>query len=88
MVTLNRVVALSMVHGAHAGLRELARAEADLALAGHYRVDAVRAHLLEISGDREGARANFRRAARGTLSIPERHYLESRAAHLARRPLA
>ena len=86
MVTLNRVVALAMVHGPQAGLQELAQAEADPALAGHYRVDAVRAHLLEISGDREGAGANYRRAARGTLSIPEQRYLESRAAHLTRLP--
>ena len=86
MVTLSRVVALAMVDGPQAGLQELARAEADPALAGHYRVDAVRAHLLEISGDREGARANFRRAARGTLSIPEQRYLESRAALLTPQP--
>jgi len=88
MVTLNRVVALAMVHGPQAGLQELAQAEANPALAGHYRVDAVRAHLLEISGDREGAGANYRRAARGTLSIPEQRYLESRAAHLTRPPRA
>jgi RNA polymerase sigma factor (sigma-70 family) len=84
MVTLSRVVALAMVDGPQAGLEELARADANPALAGHYRVDAVRAHLLEISGDREGARANYRRAARRTLSIPEQRYLESRAVHLTR----
>jgi len=88
MVTLNRVVALAMVHGPRAGLQELAKVEADPALARHYRVDAVRAHLLEISGDGEGARANYRRAARRTLSIPERRYLESRAARLTRPPRA
>ena len=52
------------------------------ALAGHHRVDAVRAHLLEMAGDVEAARADYRRAARRTLSIPEQRYLESRAARL------
>lgn len=82
MVTLNRIVALAMVRGPRAGLEELARAEADAALARHYRVDAVRAHLLEIAGEGGAARDSYRRAARRTLSIPERRYLESRAARL------
>ncbi len=83
MVTLNRIVAVAMVHGPAAGLNQLAAAEGDAALAGHHRVDAVRAHLLEMAGDREAARAGYRRAARRTLSIPEQRYLESRAARLA-----
>jgi predicted RNA polymerase sigma factor len=83
MVTLNRIVALAMVEGPHAGLQELAAAEVEPALAGHYRVDAVRAHLLEMAGDREEARAHYGIAARRTLSIPEQRYLESRAAQLA-----
>lgn len=80
MVTLNRVVALAMVDGPEAGLEALAAAETDPALAGHYRVDAVRAHLLEFSGEREAARHHYRRAARRTTSIPEQRYLKSRAA--------
>jgi predicted RNA polymerase sigma factor len=79
MVTLNRIVALAMVRGPRAGLEALTTSEADAALAGHHRVDAVRAHLLEEAGDREGAVAAYRRAARRTLSIPERRYLEARA---------
>jgi RNA polymerase sigma factor (sigma-70 family) len=82
MVTLNRIVAIAMVHGPHAGLQQLAEAEADPALAGHHRVDAVRAHLLDIAGDQEAARVQYRLAARRTLSVPERRYLESRAARL------
>ena len=58
-------------------------AQADLALAGHHRADAVRAHLLDMAGDREAARASYRLAARRTLSIPEQRYLGSRAARLA-----
>jgi len=82
MVTLNRVVALAMVHGPEAGLRELAESAAKAGLAGHHRVDAVRAHLLELAGDHEAARASYELAARGTLSVPEQRYLESRAARL------
>jgi predicted RNA polymerase sigma factor len=79
MVTLNRIVALAMVRGPQAGLAELGRAEGDPALAGHHRVDAVRAHLLEQIGNTDAAAEAYRRAARRTLSIPERRYLEERA---------
>jgi RNA polymerase sigma factor (sigma-70 family) len=80
MVTLGRVVAVAMVHGPRTGLRHLAGAEADPALAGHHRLDAVRAHLLDLAGEGEAARACYERAARRTLSLPERRYLESRGA--------
>ena len=79
MVTLNRIVAVAMVHGPDAGLEQLTAAEAHPALARHHRVAAVRAHLLELAGDKEAARAAYRLAARLTLSLPEQRYLESRA---------
>ena len=82
MVTLNRIVAVAMVHGPHAALEQLAAAETDAALAGHYRVDAVRAHLLDLAGDNDAARGYYRLAARRTLSVPEQRYLESKAAKL------
>lgn len=82
-MTLNRVVALAMVHGSLAGLLELAAAEVEPGLAGHHRVHAVRAHLLELAGDQEEARAQYQLAARRTLSIPEQQYLISRAARLS-----
>jgi RNA polymerase sigma factor (sigma-70 family) len=82
MVTLSRIVAVAMVHGPRAGLAQLDKAETDPPLAGHHRVDAVRAHLLDIAGDHQAARAHYRLAARRTLSIPEQRYLESRAAQL------
>jgi predicted RNA polymerase sigma factor len=78
MAELNRIVAVAMVHGPHAGLRRLDEAAA--ALDGHFRVDVVRAHLLDLAGDHEAARAHYRSAARRTLSLPEQRYLESRAA--------
>ena len=78
MVTLNRIVALAEVDGPPAGLRALDDAGLD-----HYRVAAVRAHLLERSGALDEARAEYRTAARLTLSLPERRYLEARVARLA-----
>ena len=80
MVTLNRIVAIAMVHGPDVALRALKRAAEEPGLAGHHRVDAVRAHLFDLAGHREAAREAFGVAARRTLSIPERRYLEARAA--------
>ncbi len=80
VVTLNRIVAVAMVDGPDAALARLDTAAADPALAGYHRVPAVRAHLLEQTGDRPGARAQYRRAAELTLSVPEREYLLDRAA--------
>ncbi|WP_328645276.1 RNA polymerase sigma factor [Amycolatopsis sp. NBC_00348] len=79
MVTLNRVVAFAQVHGPEAGLAELAGAD----LEAHHRVDAVRAHLLELAGDVVGAREAYLTASRRTLSLPEQAYLQSRASRLA-----
>jgi predicted RNA polymerase sigma factor len=83
MVTLNRIVAVAMVDGPLVALAELEAAATDPALAGHYRTAAVRAHLLEMTGDLDGAREQYRLAARNTLSLPEQRYLGSRAARLA-----
>jgi RNA polymerase sigma factor (sigma-70 family) len=80
MVTLNRIVALAEVEGPAAALAQLADAEKELE--GHHRVAAVRAHLLEKSGERSAARDEYRRAARLTLSVPEQRYLEARAGRL------
>jgi RNA polymerase sigma factor (sigma-70 family) len=78
VVTLNEIVAIAMVDGPQEALVRLAAAEP--ALAGYHRVHAVRAHLLEQAGDRDGAGACYRRAAELTLSVPERQYLLARAA--------
>jgi RNA polymerase sigma factor (sigma-70 family) len=83
MVTLNRAVAVAMVHGPHAGLAMLERLDTADQLAGHHRLTAVRAHLLEMAGDRATARANYQRAAQQTTSLPEWRYLEMCAARLA-----
>jgi RNA polymerase sigma factor (sigma-70 family) len=79
MVTLNRAIATAMVHGPRAGLDLLASLDDDKRIAGHYRLDAVRAHLLDLAGEHEQAREHYRRAAKRTFSIPEREYLLRRS---------
>jgi RNA polymerase sigma factor (sigma-70 family) len=82
MVQLNRAIAVAMVHGPAAGLELLEGLGRDRRLAGHHRLDAVRAHLLERAGDRDAALAHYRAAAEATASLPERNYLLTRAARL------
>jgi RNA polymerase sigma factor (sigma-70 family) len=83
MVALNHAIATAMVHGPEAGLDLLGALDKDERLAGHHRLDAVRAHLLEMAGDREAAIVHFRRAAGRTASLPERDYLMTQAARLS-----
>ncbi|MFE0022685.1 RNA polymerase sigma factor [Amycolatopsis sp. NPDC059021] len=80
MVSLNRAVAAAMVHGPRAGL-DLLDAVAGR-LAGHYRLDAVRAHLLELAGDPASAEKHYRAAAARTTNLPEQQYLTTQAARL------
>jgi predicted RNA polymerase sigma factor len=82
VVTLNRAVAVAMVHGPRAGLALLATLEADDRMTRSHRLDAVRAHLLELAGEPAAARESYRRAAKMTASIPEQRYLALRAARL------
>ena len=84
MVALNHAIAVAMVHGPAAGLERLEALDASGQLAGHHRLYAVRAHLLEMAGDREAAIAQYRAAAARTASIPEQRYLETRAARLSK----
>jgi RNA polymerase sigma factor (sigma-70 family) len=80
VVTLNRAVAAAMADGSAAGLALLDRV--DERLTGHYRLDAVRAHLLEMAGDTQGAMALYRAAASRTTNLPEQRYLAKQAARL------
>jgi RNA polymerase sigma factor (sigma-70 family) len=82
MVALNHAVAVAMVEGAHAGLDLLGELEADERIAEDHRLHAVRAHLLEMAGDRMAARDSYRAAARRTTSLPKQRYLHARAARL------
>jgi RNA polymerase sigma factor (sigma-70 family) len=82
VVTLNRAVAVAMVHGPRAGLALLGTLEADERMANNHRLEAVRGHLLEMAGDVDAARESFRKAARMTASLPEQRYLALKAARL------
>jgi RNA polymerase sigma factor (sigma-70 family) len=83
IVILNHAVAAAMVHGPAKGLDLLRALDSDARLAGHHRLDAVRAHLLEMAGDHEAAITHYRIAAGCTTSIPERNYLMTQAARLS-----
>ena len=83
VVTLNRAIAVAMVQGPRAGLDLLATLDGEPLLRGSHRLDAVRAHLLELAGDHRAARQSYQAAARRTLSLPEQRYLTARAAGLA-----
>ncbi|WP_162907639.1 hypothetical protein [Allorhizocola rhizosphaerae] len=78
---LNRAVAAAMVHGAQPGWAVLGGVGERLAGSGH-RVDAVRAHLLEMVGDTAAAAAHYAAAAARSINLPEQHYLARQAARL------
>ncbi len=82
MVALNHAIAAAMVKGPVTGLELLKVLDTDTRMAGHYRLDAVRAHLLERAGDHERAIGHFRAAAERTTNIPERNYLTTKAARV------
>ncbi|GAA3299837.1 sigma factor-like helix-turn-helix DNA-binding protein [Dactylosporangium vinaceum] len=77
VVALNHAVAVAMARGPAAGLPLL---DALSTLDGDHRLHTVRAHLLEMSGDLPGARAAFLRAAGLAGTLPQRRYLNARAA--------
>jgi RNA polymerase sigma factor (sigma-70 family) len=83
VVALNRAVAVAMVHGPRAGLAQLGTLEADDRMTDNHRVTAVRAHLLELAGDRDAAIDAYQDAARLSRSLPEQRYLGLRAARLS-----
>jgi RNA polymerase sigma factor (sigma-70 family) len=82
MVALNHAVAVAMVHGPDAGLDLLGKLSTDERVAGDHRLYAVRAHLLESSGDPVAAHAAYLDAAGRTASLPQQRYLYARAARL------
>ena len=75
MALLSRVVAVAQVRGPQSALVELDAVANLPGLVGHYRVDAVRAHLAEQAGDPEAARVLYLRAAQHSLSRPEQRHL-------------
>jgi RNA polymerase sigma factor (sigma-70 family) len=85
VVALNHAIAAAMVRGPAAGLALLEPLEVDERLGTSHRLDAVRAHLLERSGEIASAVGLYRRAASTTMSVPERNYLLMKAARLEER---
>ena len=86
VVTLNHAVAVAMVRGPEAGLALLEPLATDPRMTEQHRLESVRAHLLEMAGDREAARAGYRAAARRTTSVTEQRYLDGRASRQVARP--
>jgi predicted RNA polymerase sigma factor len=80
MVALNHAIAAAMVYGPKKGLELLDALKGDASLADSHRPDAVRAHLLELAGDCDGAVKHYRAAACKATSLPERNYLLKQAA--------
>jgi len=82
LVILNHAIAAAMVHGPKEGLDLLDALKGDSRIAERHRMDAVRAHLLELAGDSEAAAKYYRAAAGKTANLPERNYLLIQAARL------
>jgi predicted RNA polymerase sigma factor len=82
MVVLNHAVAVAMAQGPGRGLALLEKLDRDPRIKDHYRLDAVRAHLLERSGKITAALPYYEVAAGKTASIPERNYLLLKIARL------
>ena len=83
VVALNHAVAVAMASGPQAGLDLLGGLQADERIAGDHRFHAVRAHLLEMSGEPAAARDSYLAAARQASNLQQRRYLNARAARLA-----
>lgn len=83
VVTLNHAVAVAMAQGPARGLELLAGLQTDERIARDHRLHAVRAHLLEMSGDRTAARDAYLEAARRATNLRQQRYLHARAARLA-----
>jgi RNA polymerase sigma factor (sigma-70 family) len=89
MIELNRAIAVAMVRGPLKALELLDALKRDARLADNHRLDAVRAHLLELAGDPMGAVKHYRAGAGKTGSLRERDYLLAQAARLSSKlPLA
>ncbi|MFE1596009.1 RNA polymerase sigma factor [Nocardia sp. NPDC058705] len=82
IVTLNRAVAVGTAFGPKEGLALADPLLDDPVMVRHHRTHAVRAHLLELIGDKPAALESYRRAAQLTASIPEQRYLNTRIRRL------
>ncbi|MFB7717624.1 RNA polymerase sigma factor [Nocardia sp. NPDC056100] len=79
VIALNHAVAVAMSRGPRQGLDLLDKLRSDPRLAQDHRLHAARAHLLNLLGDPEAARAAFGRAATLTTNLPLQRYLRAQA---------
>jgi predicted RNA polymerase sigma factor len=77
-LTFNRLIGPNSA----TGLQRLETLASDKLLAEDHRLYAVRAHLLEMTGDAGAARDAYRAAARKASKLPQQRYLNRRAARL------
>jgi RNA polymerase sigma factor (sigma-70 family) len=82
MVALNHAVAVAMADGPAAGLERVQMLAKEKQLAEDHRLHAVRAHLLEMTGDTAAAREAYLAAARRATNLPQQRYLNRQAARL------
>jgi RNA polymerase sigma factor (sigma-70 family) len=82
VIALNHAVAVAMADGPSSGLQRLETLATDKQLAEDHRLYAVRAHLLEMSGETAAACEAYRAAARRARNLPQQRYLIGRATRL------
>jgi RNA polymerase sigma factor (sigma-70 family) len=82
VIALNYAVAVAMADGPTSGLQRLETLATDKQLAEDHRLYAVRAHLLELSGETAAACEAYRAAARRARNLPQQRYLIGRATRL------
>jgi RNA polymerase sigma factor (sigma-70 family) len=80
IVTMNRAVAVAMLHGPEAGLAILDTVAG--AVGEHHRFHAVRAHLLAVAGRSGEALAEYDLALLWVTNVRERDHLQLRRAEL------
>ncbi len=88
LIKLNRTVALAMVHGPAAGLRELDQVLDRDVLERYALFHATRGELAARCDERERAIASYRRARLLVQSTPERRLIERRLGELGALPVA
>lgn len=82
VAALNHAVAVSMDQGPQAGLELLRQLESDPRINADRRFHAVRAHLLEMTGNIAAARDAYEAAARQAANLQQQRYLHGQIARL------
>ena len=82
VAALSHAVAVSMDQGPQAGLELLRQLESDPRINADRRFHAVRAHLLEMTGNIAAARDAYEAAARQAANLQQQRYLHGQIARL------